>query len=61
MEDMKILLVAKKGNKTNTLEKVHIYNITRLDNQISDKDTVKYNVIFNTLIQNNLYRGHSPQ
>jgi hypothetical protein len=58
MEDMEILHVTKKGNKINTLEKLHIYNVTRLDNQINDKGTVKCNVIFNTLIQNNFYRGH---
>ena len=33
----------------------------RLDNQINDEGTVKYNVIFDTLIQNNSYIGHSSQ
>jgi hypothetical protein len=45
----------------NTLEKFHMYNATRLDNQINDKGTVKYNVILDTVIQNNLYKGHSLQ
>jgi len=58
---MEILRVTKKGNKMNTLEKFHMYNVTRLDNKINDKGTLKYNVIFDTLIQNNSYRGHSPQ
>ena len=62
MEDiMEILHVTKKGNKMDTLEKFHICNVTRLDNQINDKGTVKCNVIFDALIQNNSYRGHSPQ
>jgi len=58
---MEILRVNKKGNKKNTLEKFHMYNVTRLDNQINDKGTVKYNVIFITLIQNNSYKWHSLQ
>jgi hypothetical protein len=62
MEDVvKILHVTKKGNMMNTLEKFHIYSVTRLDNQINGKDTVKNNAIFDTLNQNNSYRGHTPQ
>jgi hypothetical protein len=44
----------------NTLENFHIHNVTRLDNQINDKGTVKYNVIFETITQRNSYRGQSP-
>jgi len=41
MEDiMEILHVTKKPSLMNTLERVHIYNVTRLGNQISDKRTV---------------------
>jgi hypothetical protein len=47
MEDiMEILHITKKDNKMNTLEKFHMYNVTRLDNQINEKDTVRHNVIF---------------
>jgi len=47
MEDVtEILHVTKKGNMMNTLEKFHIYNATRLDNQINEKDPVKHNVTF---------------
>jgi len=35
----------------NTLERFHMYNGTRLDNQITDKCTVPYNAIFDTIIQ----------
>jgi hypothetical protein len=38
---VEILHVTEKGNKMNTLENFHIYNATRLDNQINDKVTVK--------------------
>jgi len=34
----------------NKLERFHLHNATRLDNQINDTDTVKYNVIFETII-----------
>ena len=30
-----------------------MYNVTRLDNKINDNGTVKYNVIFDTIIQRN--------
>jgi hypothetical protein len=56
MKDMEILHVTKKGNKMNTLE-----NVMSLDNQINDKGVGKYNVIFDTLIQNSSYRGHFSQ
>jgi hypothetical protein len=50
---MELLHVTKKGNMINTLEKFHMYNVTRLHNQINEKDTVQRNVLFDTLIQNN--------
>ena len=45
----------------NTLVKFHVCNVMRLDNQMNDKDTVTYNVIFDTLIHNSSYRGHYSQ
>jgi len=60
MEDiMEILHVTKKGNMMNTLERFHIYNVTRLENQINDHRRVKYNAIFDTRIHKNSCRGHS--
>jgi len=56
---MEILHITKKGSMMNTLERFHIYNITRLDNQINDKCTVAYNAIFDTIIYKNSYREHS--
>ena len=44
----------------NTFEGFHIHSETKLDNQINDKCTIKYNVIFDTIIQRNTSRGHSP-
>ena len=61
MEDiMEILHVTNKGIMMNTLERFHVYKLTRLDNQINDKSTVKYNAIFYTIIHKNSYREHPP-
>jgi hypothetical protein len=60
MEDiLEILHTTKQGGMTNTLERFHIYNETKLDNQINDKWMIKFNVIFDTIIQRNTRRGHS--
>jgi hypothetical protein len=56
---MEVIHITKKGNMMNTLIRFHTYNIMRLDNQINDKGTVKYNVTFDTIIQRDSYRGHS--
>ena len=48
---MEVLRIKKKNNMMNALERFHIYNETKLDNQIHDKGTVKQNIIFDTIIQ----------
>ena len=50
---MEILHITKKGIMINTLERFHICNVKRLDNQVNDKFTVKYNAIFDILIHKN--------
>ena len=57
---MEILHITRKGGMTNTLERFHIYNETKLDNRIKDKCTIKSKVIFDTIIQRNSSRRHSP-
>jgi hypothetical protein len=52
-EIMAILRIIKIGSTMNTLERFHIYNEKRIDNPINNKCTVKYNLIFNTLIHKN--------
>ena len=59
-EIMNILHTIKKGKMMDTLEKFHIYNITKLVNQINDKNTIMQNILFYILIQRNTARGH-PQ
>jgi hypothetical protein len=60
---VEILHITKKGSMINTLERFRICNETRLDNQINDNYTVKYNAIFDTIIlKKEKHRGHStPQ
>jgi len=66
MEDIvEILHIPRKGDIMNIPDRFHIYiyiyiyNEAKLDNQISDKCTVKYKVIFDTVIHKNSHRGHS--
>ena len=41
MEDiMEVLHIKKKGNMMNTPERFHVYNETKIDNQINDKGTI---------------------
>ena len=56
---MEVLHINKKGTTMNTLERFHIYKVTKLDNQINDKGTVKQNIIFGTVIQRSSGREHS--
>ena len=55
---MEVLHIKKKGNMTNTLERFHIYNEMKLDNQINDEGTVKQNILFDTIIRRSSFRGH---
>jgi hypothetical protein len=43
----------------NALESFHIYKETKNNNQISDKLTVRENAIFETIVQEDPYRGHA--
>ena len=49
-----------KNGMMNNLERFHIYNETKLDNQINDKCAIKSNVIMYTIIKRSTSRGHSP-
>jgi len=55
-----VVNVTNKASMTKTVERFPIYKLTRLDNQISEKCTVKYNALLNTIIHKNSYREHSP-
>jgi hypothetical protein len=60
MEDiMDFVHVTNKGKMMDTLERYYNYKETKSNNQINDKLTVKPNAIFETLIRETPYRGHS--
>jgi hypothetical protein len=54
---MDILHVTSKGTMMNTVERFHIYNETKNENQINDRGTVKPNAIFDSIIQVNSDSG----
>ena len=47
---MNIVYITKKGKLTDTLEKLHIYDETKRNNQINGKNTVHQNIIFDTIL-----------
>jgi hypothetical protein len=48
---MEVLHHTKKGKSMDTLERFHIYKVTRENIQINDKNMSKPNVIFDMIIQ----------
>jgi hypothetical protein len=56
---MEILYRTNKGKLMDTVEKYHIYKDTQLNNQINDKNTIKPNIIFDTVVQANASRGRT--
>jgi hypothetical protein len=50
-QTMEILLIEKKGQKLNTLERFQIYNLTKTASQLNDTHTETYNPIFDILIK----------
>jgi hypothetical protein len=54
---MDVLHLASKGTMMNTLERFHIYNETKTDNQIIDRRTVTPNAIFDSIIHINSNQG----
>jgi hypothetical protein len=56
---MEVLLTANKGKLMDTMERFYIYKETRLNNQINDKNTVKPNIIFETVFREDASRAHT--
>jgi phosphopentomutase len=48
---MQVLYTTTKVKLMDTMEKFHIYNETRKNNQINEKNTVKPNAIFDVLVR----------
>jgi hypothetical protein len=60
MEDiMDIVHITRKGKMMDTLESFHIYKETKANNQINNRLTVRENAIFETIVQEDPYRGHA--
>jgi len=58
MEDiMEVIHVKKKGKMLDTLGGFHIHKETKASNLINDKITVRENAIFETIVQEDPYRG----
>jgi hypothetical protein len=64
-EIMDTIHFTNTGRLMNTLEKFYIFHETKSNNQINDKLTVKPNIIFDTIVQQDPHRGipnaHSTQ
>jgi hypothetical protein len=48
---MTILHKTEKGRMMDTMERYYIYKETKNNNQINDKNTLKPNIIFETIVQ----------
>jgi hypothetical protein len=57
---MEILYTTTKGRLMDTIEKFHIYDETRKNNQINDKNTVRPNAIFDVIVRELPDRAHPP-
>jgi hypothetical protein len=58
MEDiMDVVHITRKDKMMDALESFHIYKETKANNKIKDRLTVRENVIFETIVQEDPYRG----
>jgi hypothetical protein len=58
---MNVLYTTNKGRLLDTVERFYIYNETRKNNQINDKNTAKPNIIFETIIREDTNRAHTTE
>ena len=58
---MKVLYKKNKGKLMDTMERYFIYKETYMNNQINDKNTVKPNIIFKTLVHENTSRARTAE
>jgi hypothetical protein len=56
---MEILFTTSKGRLMDTTQRFHISKETRINNQINEKNTVKPNVIFETMFWEDTSRVHT--
>ena len=58
MEIMNTVYITKKGKLMDTLERFHIYDEVKRNNEINDKNTVHQNIIFDKILHASMDRGH---
>jgi hypothetical protein len=56
---MTILHKTEKGRLMDTMERYYIYKETKINNQINDKNTLKPNIIFETIVQEHTNRSQA--
>jgi hypothetical protein len=56
---METIHITNNGRMLDTLERCYVFRVTKLNNQINDKLTVKPNIIFETILHKDLHRGLS--
>jgi hypothetical protein len=54
---MQIQYTTSKGRLMDTIEKFYIHNETHLNNEINDKDTVKFNAIYDVIVRQTSHRA----
>ena len=54
---MDVVHITRKRRMLDTLEKFYIFRETKLNNQISDRLEIKPNIIFETIVRHDHYRG----
>jgi len=58
MESVKeTLYITNKGRMMDTLERFYIFRESKRNNQINDRMTMKPNIVFETTVQRDPYRG----
>jgi hypothetical protein len=62
MQDiMDVIHITRKGRMMDTLEKFYLFRVTKLNNQINDKLTVKLNIIFETIVRHNNCNSYTQE
>jgi len=56
---MEVLYITKKGCTMDTIEKYYIYKEAKNGNQISDKNTIKQNKLYDVVIQGEIDRSRT--
>jgi len=56
---MEVLFTTNKGKLMDTIERFYIFKEIRINNQVNYKNTVRPNIIFETIVQEETSRAHT--